>query len=491
VHEGTSDAFVEALLRAADGVSASNPHEHEAIAHRSALEGHAPSPRTVSSELAAYLAMRLAVVRRDHAQLGAIARCVWPRARDHARAWLATMRGEALPDLAREQGSDALSEAWAIEALVLETAHPLEGWPREGTARELGLAREAAARASRADQPHAQYAAYLALARARRHTHRVPMATRLVGSLLRSAPETYRELLAWEAFLVGLRGERAADTDALALVIDAARRGDREAFERARATLATATAMDAPRAFEARAIVAALDPAGDLRASDPTTQAFLAGARHDLEGLEGAVIEPGAADAPIALAIVSHTGLRRVLAPGIALVGPLPRVAGSEQGGRTETAIVTLAGAPRGLDVESFFRAVYGFAFKKALHDGVLRVLLTRMRQALEPHARLVREDERLRLEVTTPFALVDPRVASRADNAVLRAIAGDRAISAKEIAERTGLPLRTVQAELGRLVDEGVCRREKDGRNTEYLVEDTVVREPSRVVAARDLAAR
>jgi predicted transcriptional regulator len=102
-----------------------------------------------------------------------------------------------------------------------------------------------------------------------------------------------------------------------------------------------------------------------------------------------------------------------------------------------------------------------------------------------------VREDERLRLEVTTPFALVDPRVASRADNAVLRAIAGDRAISAKEIAERTGLPLRTVQAELGRLVDEGVCRREKDGRNTEYLVEDTVVREPSRILAARDLAAR
>ena len=482
-----SEAFVEALLRGEiGGAPSASPLEREALGHLRALEGLGAAPETISSEPAAYLALRCAVVRRAHAELAALAQLPWPRPASHARAWRAVLRdGTTLP-LERVRGDDALSQAWAIASRVLETNRPLA---TEGTARELGLAREAAAIAARTDQPHAQYAAYLALARARRHTGRVPMATRLVASLLRSAPPPYRALLSWEAWVVGLRGEHSAETDSFALAVQAAQRGDREAFRASGEALVAAMSGDATRASEAHALLAAIDPRSEIDGLDPATRAFVSGARHDLEGLEGAVIAPDVVDSPLALAIVAPSGVRRVLAPGVPLAGPLPRVSGSEQGGRTETAIVTLATSPRGLDEETFFRGVYGFAFKKALHDGVLRVLLTRMRQALDPHARLVRDDDRLRLEVLTAFTVVDPRVASRADNAVLRAIAGDRAISAKEIAERTGLPLRTVQAELGRLVDEGVCRREKEGRSTEYVVEDTVVREPSRVVSGRDLA--
>ena len=453
------------------------------MAHKWALDGGACASAPMSSEAAAYLALRYATLARDRRGLEQLVSSGWPRVASHAQGWLATYAGVDGPNLARELGTDALSAALAVDALVLEM-RTLDG---EGASRALGLAREAAGLASRADQPHAQYQAYLALARARRRTGRVPMATRLLGSLARSTPLLYRADLSWEAYLVGIRGEQSGEVLALAEVLESACSGARAPFDRAVAALDAATRADAPRHAEARAIIGALDPAIDPHGLDAATRGFVTASTHSLDGLEGVAMDPSRPDAPIALAIVTPRGLRRVLAPGVALAGPLPRISGSEQGGRTETAIVTLAGAS-GLDENTFFRLVYGFTFKKALHDGVLRVLLTRIRQVLEPHARLVRNSDRLRVEVDTPFTIIDPRVASRTDNAVLRVIASDRALSAKEIAERTGLPLRTVQAELGRLVEEGVCRREKDGRNTEYLVEDTVVREPSRVVAMRDL---
>lgn len=452
--------------------------------HRWALDGGACASAPTSSEVAAYLALRCGTLRRDRKVLEQLASSDWPRIGSHARGWLATYAGVDGPNLAREHGTDALSAALAVDNLALEMLRPVD---EEGASRALGLAREAASLASRADQPHAQYQAYLALARARRRTGRVPMATRLLGSLARSTPSPYRADLSWEAYLVGIRGEPSLEVAALAEALESAGSGARARFDSAVAALAAATRADAPRHAEARAIIGALDPALDASVLEPATRAFVTASSHSLDGLEGVAMDPSHPDAPIALAIVSPHGLRRVLAPGAALAGPLPRISGSEQGGRTETAIVTLAGASE-LDEDTFFRLVYGFTFKKALHDGVLRVLLTRIRQVLEPHARLARNGDRLRLQVATPFAIIDPRVASRTDNAVLRVIASDRALSAKEVAERTGLPLRTVQAELGRLVDEGVCRREKDGRNTEYLVEDTVVREPSRVVATRDL---
>lgn len=488
--EAPSDAFVEALLRGEhDAQSRSVAVEEEARLQKRALDGAGVAPLTVSSEVAAYLAMRRAVTSLDHALLESLGHVVWPRVAAHARAWASFSSGGARIDLPRTQGTDALSIALAVDALVLDATRPVEGLA-SGAARALGLAREAAALAGGADQPHAQYQAYLALARARRHTGRVPMATRLVASLLRTAPSTYRAELGWEAFLVGLRDRVEGDALALSRAISAAASGDRGAFDEASATLLARTSGARTRQAEARTLLTAIDLFVPLTALDRTAFDFVSCVRADLDGLEGAVIEPVDPDAPIAMAIVSPTGVRRFLAPGRGLLGRVPQVSASEHGGRTESAILTLAAASAaGMEEESFFRAVYGFAFKKALHDGVLRVLLTRIRQSIEPHARLVREGDRLRLVIEAPFTLVDPRVATRADNAVLRAIASDRALSAKEIAERTGLPLRTVQAELGRLVEEGVCRREKDGRNTEYLVEDTVVREPSRVLSAADLA--
>ncbi len=489
---GTEElAFAETLLRGdhgkAEALSAGVPDRIEALGWLRALEGDAgpAPPPDACGELASFVRMRASLLAHDRAALGRLAAVAPTRVATLARGWARALAGEQHDEAQRETADDALGLALRVESLVLSAWSAFE---RDEDARALGLVREAASLASRADQPHAQYLAYAALARARRRMGRVPMATRLYGSLLRSAPRAYTRWLAWDARLVGLTDARSPEVDALAQVLASARAGDRVRFEHALA--ACLSIPDAHEAFrtEARAIATALDPASDLAAADPRARAFASGDRADLlGGLEGVAVDPQDPEAPLAFVLVSERASRRVLAPGLALASasgrPPARIEVTERGGRTETAIVTLVAHPAGLDEDAFFRAVYGFTFKKAIHDGVLRVLLTRMRQALEPHASLSRDGERLRLVVSAPFSIVDPRVASRADNVVLRAIAAERTVSAKDVAERTGLPLRTVQAELARLLDEGVCTRTKDGRSTEYAVEDTVVREPTRVI--------
>ena len=43
------------------------------------------------------------------------------------------------------------------------------------------------------------------------------------------------------------------------------------------------------------------------------------------------------------------------------------------------------------------------------------------------------------------------------------------------------GVPLRTVQVSLSRLIEDGSCTSEKVGRHVVYAVEDTTFQEPTR----------
>ena len=52
--------------------------------------------------------------------------------------------------------------------------------------------------------------------------------------------------------------------------------------------------------------------------------------------------------------------------------------------------------------------------------------------------------------------------------------------VPAKDAAKLLGIPVRTAQDGLRRLVDDGVCRAEKVGRRLEYHLEDTTFREPT-----------
>jgi hypothetical protein len=53
-------------------------------------------------------------------------------------------------------------------------------------------------------------------------------------------------------------------------------------------------------------------------------------------------------------------------------------------------------------------------------------------------------------------------------------------AMSAEHAAQRLGVPLRTVQALLAQLVEEGECHADKNGRRVQYRVEDTTFSEPT-----------
>ncbi|MCU0671180.1 MAG: BlaI/MecI/CopY family transcriptional regulator [Myxococcota bacterium] len=170
---------------------------------------------------------------------------------------------------------------------------------------------------------------------------------------------------------------------------------------------------------------------------------------------------------------------RRVIAPAHRLFDA--HELATPRPGRTELGLSVLALAPLGLDLSTFFLRVYGFAFRRSVHDGVVRVLMTRMRKVLEPYGEIARSGERLTLVAHETLAIPDPRVATPIESAVSRAVAEGGGVSAKELADKLDLPLRTVQAELARLVEDGVCVRRSQGRATEYVVEDTALLQPTR----------
>lgn len=56
-----------------------------------------------------------------------------------------------------------------------------------------------------------------------------------------------------------------------------------------------------------------------------------------------------------------------------------------------------------------------------------------------------------------------------------------ERPAGARAIASRLGVPLRTVQAALRRMADEGACVPVREGNAVQYVIEDTVFSEPTR----------
>ena len=72
------------------------------------------------------------------------------------------------------------------------------------------------------------------------------------------------------------------------------------------------------------------------------------------------------------------------------------------------------------------------------------------------------------------PYAVVDPRCQQPFHDVVLRYLAGAGSASAKELASRLDVPLRTVQMALREMTEEGICLAAKEGRRVFYTVEDT-----------------
>jgi len=391
-------------------------------------------------------------------------------------------------DAAEARAPAAVIEATALGALAA-AADDLDG--------ALEAARRAARMAQSEGLPTSEHLAHLVLARVRRLTARPHLALHILIALARVAPAIWSPWLAWELLLSGGAafetpgdGPAARAVRALTSLLNAARAGDRPAFDRHAAELLAATEGFRPLRAEADTVLALLDverPAGSDQAArwcaglTAETPAGL----HAL-GAAGADDRDGADDAAIAcvLARPDHAG-RRLLRPGLGLVRGA-RSLGSEGpagrgGGRTDTGIAALALAGRdGLPEDEFFRIVYLFAFVRDLHHEVLDTLVRRMRVRLGSGAEIVRReaDRAIALRTDAPLLVSDVRCATPAADRILRALAATGPATAEEAADKLRMPLRTVQRAFQQLVEDGALTPRRAGRSVAYSVHDTTFTE-------------
>jgi hypothetical protein len=415
-----------------------------------------------------------------------------------ASFWAALSRGAApsADDLAalEADAQRAGSAALVVEAAALAA---LAALARADDARALSLARRASRMARTESLPQAEYLAHLVLARLRAREGRAHLATRILVALGRVAPPVWAGPIGLELALLGEIGEarplldRAAASRArtiacaIADAVHASSARDRSALsdaldracrEAARAPLSRARIED---------VAAALDAARDPGRASPTVRAFIEGGAAlpgDLVGLASLPRGDEAVGTPYVLARPGEVP-RRVLGAGLTLVqGPLVELgADADRQHRTRRAAASLLLAgDGGLSREALFQRVYGFGFRSVTHQSVLDVLLHRARDYLGAAAEMTRDGERVRVSPTRAVAVPEAPVDRPMDDLVLRAVARRPDLSAKDLANELGVALRTVQASLKTLLEEGQCVTHKNGRVVTYRVEDTTFSEPT-----------
>lgn len=147
--------------------------------------------------------------------------------------------------------------------------------------------------------------------------------------------------------------------------------------------------------------------------------------------------------------------------------------------GRTRVALSVLVSHPL-ISRDDFFRRVYGFKFETALHGGLLRVLMHRCRKWIGDLGEIRFVDSDIHTTVRSPFCVEDPTFESALDLRLLRVLSSPTPHSAKKLAEKLKVPLRSAQTALRALSDAGVVERRSSGRRVEYRVEDTTFSEPT-----------
>lgn len=476
--------------------------------------GTSAAERLAAARACVYLE-RLALLRFDGARLERLAALharllgadPLPEAQvaaDAAAAWADVLAGRPRRD--EEEGRALHTRAAKAQAAAIVVEATLQRALAALGAGEDQAALAHARRGSRMSRAEGlvaeEWLAHLLLARVRRCCGRPHLAGHILEALARVAPAPWQGWLCWELVLAAgveaaaplvtaLRARDAGALDpgaraALALVdlVTAAGRGDRTAFDEARAGLTAALIGFTALAAEAATVAAALDP----RLPPTTTLApWRDGATAAVPlGLQGMPPWP---DDPTARTRVDHAlGFvavtpggrgRRVLRPGVALVegGAQAERAYCERraGQRTDVALAVLALAgPEGLAVDVFFREVWGFAFVPRLHQGTLDVAVFNMRKLIEGRAEVVRDKGHIALAVSQPLVLPDPRCARSTAEHVLRLLAHHGVLRAMEATELLGVSARTVQTALKQLAADGACRLERAGRETRYRVLDT-----------------
>ncbi len=375
------------------------------------------------------------------------------------------------PDVDDAVSAEALAVQKRDASRVVETA-TLRAWfllEHEDEA-ATKMVRRASRMASTESRPQEEYLAHTLLARLRRTELRPHLALRIVRSLQEVAPPIWTQWLAWESELAGNNAN-------LGVVAIAQASHQRTAFDQARNALAMSFA---PWREDVDALVGALDLHAE---ANDAVQAWRRGTRpHPPRGVHSVCLALPDEDSTLAYVLAPAKGpAGRVLRPGLRLVDvdALHQLKQSQRKrGRVETAAAALALHPKGMAEDELFSAVYGFDHEEGVHDGVLDLVLHRLRKELGEDGSVTRTASRVSM-THRGLLIPDPRCSLPVDNRVLAELARKRA-SANELAAALELPLRTVQRVLKRLAMDGACLKEREGRAVVYRVEDTTFSEPT-----------
>lgn len=393
-----------------------------------------------------------------------------------ARAWRSILRGEPAPTSDPDE-TDPDRAALVIERCVQRTFTALNDHALDEA---TSLARRASRMARTEGLPQSTYLANVALARIRRLNGHPWLAARILRGLAEVAPPAWHPWLGWEMTMAA--GSPAplpavGPAEDLVAALTAARAGDESATRAALESLGTRVGGFAFLERDLATVRAALDRAH--APSDEALGSFAEGALDDppygMVGLAG--LDEDTPD--IAVCFGPREPARRVLwigARGFDEVPPPGRV------GRTETALAVLAFAgDEGLAEAELFRRAYGFAFERELHKGVLGVLVHRMRGWADTRATVHREDGHMRLEPHQRLVIADPRCERPTESRVLVLLGRHGLTSAKQAAKTLSISVRSAQAALQALVEDGALERVREGRSVGYVLEDTTFEEPTR----------
>ncbi len=409
-------------------------------------------------------------------------------------AWSALASGAApralrQADLAAELATrhalaEALVEARSLGALAtLEAGDPTLA---------LELARRAMRMARVEELPAAEYLAALTLARARRLNNASHLASRILTSLLSYAPAPWHGSACWELALSS--GLACADVpfppgSAPASFLDwlrAANTSDRDAFARLELELRQRLSGFCPGLADFERARWVVDPEVH-ECGDSQIESWKHGRVDELGlGLAGLAGIPLAEVTTYACAVSAgpQTPATRVVRVGAGLAQQhwSASSAATAKHARTQTllAVLVLAGS-EGMDERAAFEASYGFRFQPDLHRDTFNVAIHRARSRLSAEDRLVREAGTLRLELAQRTAVPDPRCGLPVAERVLRRVALGSALNARAISKFLGISVRSAQNALETLVEEGACRQRKQGRQVDYLIEDTTFQAPTR----------
>ena len=410
-------------------------------------------------------------------------------------AWAALASGEPLQDevvanLEQQARLDARADG-VVEAACLRAL----GSAQVGDMTAALAAGRRAFRMGRTEKLRGcEVLAGVVLARLRRLTGRAHLAARIALALRGGAPRPWHPWVEWELVLAsGAAVVNPGPALELRGLLDAARAGNRAAFESRLSSLTQRLSGLAPMAEDLARVCATVDPRADPAAAGPEVEAWVRGhvgygaPPWGLAALSHADSDSAEAEAESVALVVASPGApgRRLLSAATGLAASVADASTLPDGpgGRSDALASALALlGPKGADDDQVFGVVYGFPYVPSLHRGTFDVALHRARALLASHGEIHREDGRISLELRRAVVLADPRSAPATDARVLGHLARSGQLSARELARHLGVSLRTTQDALRGLVEDGACQQRRAGRAVLYDLEDTTFQPPTEI---------